>query len=462
MRQNSITEGSIPKQLLAFFFPIWMGTFFQLLYNTADAAIVGNFLGKEALSAVGGPTATIVNLLVNFFVGLASGATVIIAQHYGAHDAEGTSNAVHTAAALCLAGGAVLTVVGVAASPAILRLMNTPADVLPLAITYIRIYFCGITGNIIYNIGSGVLRAVGDSRRPLYFLIVCSLSNVVLDLLFVVGFGMGVGGAALATILSQAVSAYLVLQALMRTRESYRLELRRIRFHLPLLARILRIGLPAGIQSVMYSVSNMIIQTSVNSFGTNTVAAWTAYGKIDGIFWMTVNSFGIAITTFAGQNFGARQYGRLRKSVRVCMGLAMGVAVLLSGFVLLAGGPLYRLFTSDRDVIAIGLRILFLLVPFYITYVPVEVYSGALRGAGDAVVPMLITTCGICLLRIVWIFGVVPLHHEILFTCVCYPITWAATAVLFFVYYVRGRWLTRCKLRAGHITQEQALAETRG
>ena len=367
--QNSITEGVIWRNLLTFFFPILLGTFFQQLYNTADAIIVGKFVGKEALAAVGGATGNLINLVVGFFVGLSSGATVILSQFFGGRRDQEVSHTVHTAAAFALSAGLMLTVLGVAFSPAILSMMGTPPDVMAHAVTYIRIYFLGMIPSLIYNIGSAILRAVGDSRRPLFFLMSACMVNILLDIVLVLGLEMGVAGAALATILSQTVSAALVIVTLMRTPLSYRLEPKKIRFYGYLLQRIVRIGLPAGLQSVMYSLSNVIIQASVNGFGTDVLAAWTAYGKMDGLFWMMVNAFGISITTFVGQNFGAGQYDRVRKSVRVCLGMTTLATLAMSAVMLLLGGPLYRLFTDDAQVVEQGLAILRLLVPTYATYI---------------------------------------------------------------------------------------------
>ena len=284
--QNSITSGVIWKTLLSFFFPILLGTFFQQLYNTADAVIVGRFVGKEALAAVGGATSTLINLLVGLFVGISSGAAVVISQLYGARDSDGTQRAVHTTMAFALAGGFALMIIGWIISPMALVAMNTPADVLPHSITYIRIYFLGIIANFIYNMGSGILRAVGDSRRPLYFLMACCLVNIVLDILLVVYIPLGVLGVALGTFFSQIISAVLVILSLTRTTQIYHLKPRQIAFDPTMLGRIVVIGLPAGLQSVMYSISNIIIQSSINTFGVDAAAAWTAYGKIDGFFWM--------------------------------------------------------------------------------------------------------------------------------------------------------------------------------
>ncbi len=282
--QNAMTEGVIWKQLLLFFFPIVLGTFFQQLYNTADAIIVGKFVGKEALAAVGGTTGTLINLLVGFFVGLSSGASVIISQFFGARRPDDVSRAVHTTMALALASGAALTVLGIWSSRAVLVMMGTPEDVLGHAVTYINIYFLGMIPSLIYNIGSGILRAVGDSRRPLFFLISATMTNIVLDVVLVIGLNMGVAGAAAATVLSQVVSAVLVMMTLCRSPQVYRVQLKKIRFYGDMLVRIVRIGLPAGLQSVMYSLSNIIIQASVNGFGTDVMAAYTAYGKVDGMY----------------------------------------------------------------------------------------------------------------------------------------------------------------------------------
>lgn len=442
---NQITEGVIWKQLLFFFFPILFGTFFQQLYNTTDAVIVGNFVGKEALAAVGGPAATLINLLIGFFTGLSSGATVIISQYYGAKKQEDVRRTVHTAIALSVAGGAAIMVLGFLFSGAALRAMNTPEEILSLSVVYMRIYFIGVIPSLIYNMGSGILRAVGDSKRPLYFLILSCVANIVLDILFVTVLKMGVVGVAVATALSQVFSALLVTAALMRTKDSYRLYMKEIRFSPELLHKIIRIGLPAGIQSTMYSASNLIIQSSINSFGTDTIAAWTAYGKIDGIFWMIMGAYGVAITTFAGQNFGAGKYDRIKKSVRICLGMAAFTSVLLSVIVLTGGSLFFHLFTDDPDVVSIGLGMMRVISPSYVTYICIEILGGTTRGCGDAVLPMLMTCVGICVLRVVWVLVVVPMRPEMSTVAFSYPLTWSATSLLFIVYYLRGNWQKRCR-----------------
>lgn len=438
---NRITEGVIWKQLLIFFFPILFGTFFQQLYNTTDAVIVGNFVGKEALASVGGPAAILINLLVGFFVGLSSGATVIISQHYGANDNKGVSNSVHTAIALAIAGGAVMMVLGIAVSAPALKAMHTPMEIMAPSLTYMRIYFAGIIPSMLYNMGAGILRAVGDSKRPLYFLIASCFINIALDLLFVAVLNLGVAGVAIATALSQTISAAMTLIALMRTKKSYCLEPKKIRFHRDLLYKIVRIGLPAGLQSTMYSFSNMLIQTAVNAFGTDTVAAQTAFSKLDGFFWMIIGAYGISITTFVGQNYGAGKYDRVKKSVRVCLGLAAVTSLLLSAVVLTFGRTIILLFTRDQAVIDICAEIMNLVAPAYITYICVEILSGACRGCGDSFVPTLLTCFGVCVLRIIWIFAAVPMRNELSTVMFSYPLTWTITSILFIIYYKKGKWI---------------------
>lgn len=433
---NGITEGVIWKQILIFFFPLLLGTFFQQLYNTVDAVIVGHFAGKEALSAVGGTTGALINLFFGFFMGISTGATVTISQYYGGKNEEEVSKAVHTAIAMALAGGLIIMVLGVVGAPYALRAMGTPEEIMQESLTFIRIIFCGMIANLTYNMGAGILRAIGDSRRPLYILMSSVLLNIILDLIFVVGFHLNVAGVGFATLISQIYSACMVCYLLLRTKDCYRLNLTKIRFHKKMLARIIRIGLPAGFQSLMYTSSNVIIQANMNSFGTNTIAAWTAYGKIDGIFWMAMNSFGISITTFVGQNFGAGKYDRVRKGARVCLRMALSVAIGLCLALYFGGTYVYRLFTTDVQVIEKGMELLRFLVPTFWTYVSIEILSGSLRGMGDAFVPMILTCLGVCALRIIWLFTAVPIRPDVKTVIFSYPLTWCITSVLFIVYYL--------------------------
>ncbi len=441
--ENSIVEGVIWKQLLLFFFPILIGTFFQQLYNTVDTVIVGQYVGKEALAAVG-TTGTVINLLVGFFVGVSSGATVIISQYFGADDRDNISKAVHTSVALAIAGGVIIMVVGFLSAHPVLVLMSVPAGILDDAVLYMNVYYAGIIANMIYNIGTGILRAIGDSRMPLYILIVCCLVNVVLDLLFVVAFRWAVFGVALATVLSQVVSAALIMARLMLTHDSYRVELKKIRFDAGILKNVIRIGLPGGLQSMMYSFSNLLIQASINGFGTDAIASWAAIGKIDGFIWMVMNAFGIAVTTFVGQNFGARRYDRVKRCTRVGLLMALGTTIALSALLYIFREPLLSFFTGDDEVVRIGANFFTILAPSYFTFVFIEIFSGAIRGAGEALQPMLITCFGVCGLRIAWLLIAVPIWHTMEMVAANYPVTWVITAVVFIVYYARMNWLDRC------------------
>lgn len=441
--ENSIVDGVIWKQLLLFFFPILIGTFFQQLYNTVDTVIVGQYVGTQALAAVG-TTGTVINLLVGFFIGVSSGATVIISQYFGADDPQNVSKAVHTSMALAIAGGVVIMVVGLLTARPVLEMMSVPEEIIDDAVLYMNIYYAGIIACLIYNIGTGVLRAIGDSRMPLYILIVCCLANVALDLLFVVVFRWAVFGVALATVLSQVISAALIMARLMLTRESYRVELKYIRFHRDILKNVIRIGLPSGLQSVMYSFSNILVQASINGFGTSAIASWAAIGKIDGFIWMVMSAFGISVTTFVGQNFGARRYDRVKRCTRVGLLMTLGTTITLSALLLAFREPLLHLFTGDAEVVRLGARFFTILAPSYFVFVFIEIFSGAIRGAGEALQPMLITCFGVCGLRIAWLLIAVPIWHTMEMVAMNYPVTWVITALVFIVYYARGNWLDRC------------------
>lgn len=433
---NQITEGIIWKQLLIFFFPIVFGTFFQQLYNTIDTIIVGHFIGKSALASVGGSSTQIVNLVVGFFTGLSSGASVIIAQFYGARDERSVQESLHTAYAFSILGSIAISIPGILLAPHLLRWMNTPAELIRDSALYLRIYFAGILFVFIFNVGSSILRAIGDSKHPLYYLMVCCLLNIILDILCVVWLDMGVAGAAIATFFSQAASAALVTRKLMVSGGILKLSLKQLRFHANVLRSLLRIGMPAGFQSIMYSLSNVIIQSALNSFGTDTVAAWSVYGKLDAVFWMISGAIGISITTFVGQNFGARKYGRVKKSVRVCLGIDALISGVLVIFFLLLRNPLFRIFTNDADVIRIGCEMMALITPCYMFFICIEVLSGALRGIGDVIIPTLITLGGVCLFRILWLFGALQIRPTVNAIILSYPVTWLTTSILFILYYL--------------------------
>lgn len=438
-KKNQITEGVIWKQLLIFFFPIMVGTLFQQLYNTVDAIIVGRFVGKQALASVGGSAAVLTNFVIGFFTGLSAGATVIISQFYGAKNLKQLSKGLHTAYAFSITVSLLISVIGWFATPALLHLLKTPADVIPDSILYLRIYFLGMIFTLTYNMGSSIMRAIGDSRRPLIYLVICCGINIVLDILFVIVFHMGIAGAAIATVISQGASAILVTRSLMKSYGILKLELRSIRFHGALLKSELKIGLPGGIQSFGYSISNIIIQAVINDFGTDTAAAWAAYGKLDAIFWTVCGSFGIAITTFAGQNYGARKFDRVKKSVHVCLGMALGVCGSLIVFLMVFCRPLYHIFTTDYAVVDIGVYMLRLITPSYVIFIFVEIFSGALRGIGDVLIPSTITLGGVLLVRLTWILFVTPMTGELSTLLYSYPLAWGATALLLIPYYFHRR-----------------------
>lgn len=435
--KNQITEGVIWKQLLIFFFLIVIGTFFQQIYNTADSIVVGRFVGKEALAAVGGSVNQIVNLVVEVFVGLTSGASVIVAQFYGAKDKKNLNKTLHTSYAFGIVIGFVVAVVGLLVTNTVLELMKTPQELMADSRLYLHIYFCGMIFNIIYNMGASILRAVGDSRRPLYVLMVTCGLNIVLDILLVVIFRLGVMGVAIATVSCQGISSILVTAMLMKEHPLFQLKLREIRFYRVSLNSVLRIGIPAALEATMYTIANLIIQVFVNELGTDTVAAWGTFAKIDAVYWMVVNAFGISITTFVGQNYGAGKVKRMRKSVGICLGMSYAGAILVSGALYALAGPLYRLFTTDENVVRIGVDMMHFLLPSYFMYVVIGILSGALRGAGRVLVPMLLTCGGVCLIRIVWMFGVFPGHPGINTIMLSYPVSWGITAVLFIIYYFR-------------------------
>jgi len=436
--------GSLPQKILLFSLPLMATGMLQLLFNAADIIVVGRYVGSHALAAVGS-NGSIINLIVNLFMGISIGGSAVIAQHYGAAQYEDVSEATHTCMLVGLISGFFVMVVGVVCTPAILRLMDTPDDVLPLAILYLRIYFLGMIPQMLYNMGTNILRAIGDSKRPLYFLIAASLVNIVLDVVFIAVFGWGVMGAALATVLSQVASAVLTLRCIVGSQGMpWHIRTEKLRLHGDVFTAICTIGVPAAAQSAMYNISNMFIQSSMNSFGTSTIAAWGVYGKIDFLFWMTINSLGIAITTFAGQNFGARQYDRVRRGVRVCLAMAACTTLVISFTFYNLAEVLFRLFSQDDAVVAVGVGMMHVLTPVYITYVCIEVLAGALRGCGDVRVPTLITVFFVCGLRMLWLFIAVPIRHEVATVEMSYPITWSLASALFILYYVKGGWMQRC------------------
>lgn len=441
-RELDLTQGVIWKQLLLFFIPIWCGVFFQQLYNTVDTIIVGRLVGTEALAAVG-DTAAFIDLLIGFFTGLSSGATIIIAQFFGAHENELIGRGAHTALILSALAGLLFTFIGYFSAPYVLAAMDTPDEIIGLSVLYLRVFCIGMIPNAVFNMGTGILRAVGDSTRPVWFLAAACVCNIALDLLFVVEFRLGVAGVAAATAISQFLSAVLVLWSLSRPgRGAVRLYISRLRPDWRIAGRILRIGIPAALQSSMYSITNIFIQASVNYFSTATIAAWAVYGKLDFIYWMSVNSLGISLTTFSSQNFGAGKIDRMKKGVRSA--LLIGLIITgVYGSMLLFGRHLFGIFTTDTAVVDIDIAMMRILVPSYVLFLGIEVCADAIRGTGDVIVPMIITCLSICVLRLAWLFFVLPHYREFFMLCLSYPITWGVGSVLFILYYRFGHWRER-------------------
>lgn len=439
-KMSELTEGPIGKQLLRFFFPILFGTFFQQLYNTIDAIVVGRFVSSNALAAVGGSSGMIVNLIVGFFVGLTAGASVIVSQFFGSGDRAKVSKSIHTIYGFSIVGSICISILGYLLSPDLLKLLNTPADIFEDSLVYLRVFLLGIIFVFIYNTGSSLLRALGDSRRPLIYLIICCLVNIVLDILFVIVFKQGVLGVAIATLIAQAISAVLVTNALLRAKYLCDFSLREIRIDWDTLKNQLYIGFPGGVQSSMYSLSNMILQTAVNSIGTDAAAAWTTVGKLDGIYWMIGGSLGTAITTFVGQNYGAGKPERVKKSVSIGLGMYFAFAIVCVTILMAFQYPLFSIFTDNKVVLDIACSTFSIMAPFYITFGFIEIYSCALRGMGDAIIPMIMTMLGICGFRILWILLVFP-HNPTMETISWnYPISWILTSTFFIFYY---RWKIR-------------------
>ena len=440
----TITDGPIAKVLLAFFFPILFGTLFQQLYNTVDAIIVGRFVGKEALAAVGGGTGVFVNLMVGLFTGIANGASVVISQYYGAKEKQTVQEAIHTAMAMACVGGILVMIVGLLISRWALTLMGTPQKILELSLLYLNIFFIGTVPMFLYNMGAGILRSMGDSRHPLYILIAGCFTNIILDILFVTVFGWGIEGVAWATIFSETESMFLVFVCLKKNPDQeYQFHLKKVCLHRKILLRMLYLGIPTGLQASMYNISNIIIQGSINSLGTNIIAANAAYGKIDTIFWMGVNSFGVAMTIFSGQNFGAGNLKRVYKGTWVCLGLCSLLALFSTTMFLLFGKYFFFLFTTDSEVIKDGMTILHMIAPAFITYISIEILSGTIRGCGQSIVPTIFTAVGVCLLRIVWISVVFPMKRDISTVMFSYPLTWIVTSILFWCYYHWGHWMDK-------------------
>lgn len=437
-----MTEGVIWKELLMFSIPLLLGNLFQQLYNAVDSIVVGNYIGPQALAAVGS-SAPLINLLVSFFMGLSVGAGVIISRYFGARMLDSLEQAIHTSLAFTLAAGIFMTVVGILLSPLILELMGTPEDVMANSVLYLRIYFVGIISVMMYNMGSGILRSVGDSKNPLYFLIISSVTNIGLDLLFVVVFKMGIAGVAWATLIAQTISMVLTMLLLVKTKREYQVTLRKVRIHKHMLYEIVRIGLPSGLQNAIVSFSNVIVQTNINAFGSLAMAGCGSYTKIDGFVILPAMSFAMALTTFTGQNMGAKKYDRVIKGGKTGCIMSCITTLVISSILLIFGPQVLAIFSNDPVVIDYGLYMMHVLVPGYIFLALSHALAGIVRGAGITTIPMIVMVTCWCGIRMTWILTAVPIFKNIGFVFAGWPISWLISAIWLFIYYRRGKWLKK-------------------
>ncbi len=444
-RDTDMTEGSISRLLINFALPLLIGNVFQQLYNTVDSIVVGNFVNKQALAAVG-CTGPIINALIGLFAGLASGAGVVISQYYGAKDKKKLRSSVQTTITLTLVMCVVLTVLGVVLTPYMLKMMDTPDDVFVEAVEYLRIYFMGVSGLLLYNIGSGILRAVGDSTHPLYFLIFSALTNTVLDVLFVKYFHMGIAGAAIATVIAQCISALLVISMLIRSTADYRIDLRALQLKGSILRRICAIGIPSALQLAVTAFSNIFVQSYINHFESSCMAGWAAYNKIDAFVLLPMMSLSMAITTFMGQNLGAGKLARAKKGPLVCLGISLIINVLILTPLMLFAPQLVSLFNQEEEVLRFGTLFVRMISPFYLTCAINQVISGALRGAGDTKATMFIMLGSFVVFRQIYLFIVYRLGGGIVPIALGYPAGWILCSTILLIYYLSGTWVKKFRL----------------
>lgn len=441
-RSTLMTEGPIARQLITFALPLLLGNLFQQLYNTADSLIVGNILGSDALAAVSS-SSSLIQLFIGFFNGLAMGAGVVISRHYGARDIPRVQKAIHTMLAGGLVVGCVMTVAGAALSPVLLRLMGTPETVLPQSIAYFRTYFLGSLAFVMYNICMGILQAVGDSRHPLYYLIISSLINVVLDLLFVGVFGFGVASAAVATAISQIVSMLLCLYRLMHSDRDYRVSLRKLGFDLPSLRAILSNGVPSGVANCIISFANVVVQSSINSFGAAAMAGCGAHSRIEGFAFLPVMCFNMALTTFVSQNLGAKRPDRAKKGIQIGILCSAGIAEMIALLICLFSPKLISLFDSNPEVIAYGVMHQRTITPFFFLAAYTHAIAAALRGAGKSSVAMLGMVICWCVIRVPYVTLATKIRPVLTTVSWAYPITWLLSCTFFTVYYLKADWISQ-------------------
>lgn len=424
-----MTNGPLTKKIIKFAIPLALSGVLQLLFNAADMVVAGRFAGSQALAAVGS-TGALIQLIINLFIGLSIGVNVLVARYYGAGEREHLQETVHTAILTSLVSGAALIFIGVGLARPLLEMMSTPADVIDQSILYMRIYFIGMPVMMLYNFGSAILRAVGDTRRPLYFLSIAGVVNVVLNLIFVIFFKMGVAGVATATVISQCISAGLVLLCLVRSDTVYRVDLKQLRIVKNKLWQMTKIGIPAGVQGAMFSISNVLIQSTINSFGSVAMAGSTAAGNIEGFVFTMEDSLTQASLSFTGQNFGAKKYDRVNKVLRSCLLLVTVVGLVMGCSAYLLGRPLLSLYTSDAQVMEYGLRKMLVMCVPHFTCGVMNVFVGCMRGLGSSITPMAVSVLGVCVLRVVWIYTIFALFPSWEMLFISYPVTWIATALI--------------------------------
>ena len=438
LKNNDLTEGKIWKVMLNFVLPIFLGTLFQSLYTTIDAIIIGRFAGKDAFAAIES-VLSFQRLPVSFFVGLSSGATIIISQYFGAKKKEEVSKASHTAILFAIVGGLLLSVLSCVLSPFFIKLIKVPNEIFYQAQIYTIICFSGIVFSMVYNIGSGILRALGDSRTPFYILILSNILNIILDLILVIVFKLGVIGVGIATLISQIASAILIFIILLRTKLDCKIYINRIRFYKKYLKEIFRLGLPIGIQSIIYPIANTTIQSNINIFGVSSIAAWAVCGKLDFLIWAVSEAFSIAISIFVAQNYGAKKHQRARIGIVVALFMAM-IAIFIISFILyIWNKPLAHFLINDKNIVELTSQIIHLLAPLYFIYVIGDVLSGAIRGIGDTFNPMIINIFGICIIRLLWIFFIVPLNPTFFMVLYSFIVSWIITTIMYITYIIYKR-----------------------
>lgn len=437
---NLLTEGVIWKKIIGFALPVFLGNLFQQMYNMADSLIVGNFIGSDALAAVSS-SGSVIFLLVGFFNGISVGAGVVIARYFGARELDNMERAIHTTVAFGITAGIIMTLVGILLTPQILLWMGTPADILPNSILYFRVYFCGSLAFVLYNVFVGILQAVGDSRRPLFYLIISSITNVILDLLFVAVFQLGVGSAALATVFSQIISATLCFIHLVRTKKEYHVNVRRIRFDMFMLKQVIQNGLPAGVQNSVIALANIVVQSNINAFGKMAVAGCGAYSKIEGFGFLPINCFTLALTTFISQNLGAKQYDRAKQGARFGILCSITLAEIIGIFIFIFSPILISAFNSDPEVIQFGVTQAHTVTLFYCLVAFSHCLAGIFRGAGRSTIPMAVMLVCWCIIRVTYITIIVRFIPVINVVFWAYPLTWSLSSIIFTIYFFKSNWM---------------------